>query len=625
MEARPPTQGRVLIVDDEVELMTALSETLTQHGYETTGFTSGREALQALERRDFDLLLTDLSMPEMDGISLLKAALEADPFLVGILMTGQGSIQSAVDAMKVGAFDYVLKPFKLGALLPVLSRAMELRQLRTENLQLRETVAIHELSKVIAYTLDMDTLLGKTADAALQQCGADEASIMLPTPGGVELYVHTVRGDDRREMLGKRVPLEQGIAGWVARHQEPVLLQGEVADQRFAPVQPRPEIRSAISMPMVVGGQLVGVLNVNVTKARRPLTLGQVKALTILASTAASALESSRLYRQKAASEARYRTLFDAIDDGLNVKDLERRYVTANAEFLRRLGLRREDVVGKTADDLYGPARARETEEQDRLVLQTGQPFDGDVQATSAAGTRIHHIRKLPIRGAGGEIVGLVTVSRDETERRQAVDAIRKGAERLRRAMDGTIQVIAAATELRDPYTAGHQRRVAQLAALVSQTMGLASDDVEAVRMAGQIHDIGKISVPAEILTRPGQLSDIEYMLIKGHSQSAYDILKGVEFPWPIADMVHQHHERLDGSGYPLGLADGAIVQGARIIAVADVVEAMASHRPYRPAQGLEKALEEIAAGRSTRYDPEVVDACLAVCRADGFALDSWA
>lgn len=625
MEARPPTQGRVLIVDDEIELMNALREMLAQQGYETTGFTSGREALEALERREFDLLLTDLSMPEMDGISLLKAALEADPFLAGILMTGQGSIQTAVDAMKVGAFDYVLKPFKLTALLPVLSRAIELRQLRTENLQLRETVAIHELSKAIAYTLDMDTLLGKTADAALQQCGADEASIMLPTPDGAELYVHTVRGEGRREMLGKRVSMEQGIAGWVARHQEPVLLQGEVADPRFIPVRPRPEIKSAVSMPMVVGGQLVGVLNVNATRSRRPLTLGQVKALTILVSTAASALESSLLYRQKAASEARYSTLFDAIDDGLNVKDRERRYVTVNAEFLRRLGLRQEDVVGKTADDLYGPARAREAEEQDRLVLQTGQPFDGDVQATSAAGTRIHHTRKVPIRGAGGEIVGLVTVSRDVTERRQAVDAIRKGAERLRRAMDGTIQVIAAATELRDPYTAGHQRRVAQLAALVSQTMGLASDDVEAVRMAGQIHDIGKISVPTEILTRPGRLSDIEYMLIKGHSQSAYDILKGVEFPWPIADMVHQHHERLDGSGYPLGLADGAIVQGARIIAVADVVEAMASHRPYRPAQGLEKALEEIAAGRSTRYDPEVVDACLAVCRADGFALDSWA
>ena len=284
--------GHIIVVDDEAELMSALCEMLAGQGYETAGFLTGAEALAVLKEREFDLLLTDLMMPGMDGIELIRAGLEIDPNLIGIIMTGHGTVQTAVEAMKIGAFDYILKPFKLNTLLPLLSRAMQVRNLRLENMQLKETVAIHELGKAIAFSSDLNSILNKIADAALQQCSADEVSIMLPTKSGRELYVAVVRGG-RTENLGEHAPIEQGIAGWVARNRESVVFRGEVNDPRMAPIRPRNDIHTAVSMPMLSQGKLVGVLNVNITKSHRQFTLGQLKALSILVSIIAPILENT--------------------------------------------------------------------------------------------------------------------------------------------------------------------------------------------------------------------------------------------------------------------------------------------------------------------------------------------
>jgi HD-GYP domain-containing protein (c-di-GMP phosphodiesterase class II) len=201
------------------------------------------------------------------------------------------------------------------------------------------------------------------------------------------------------------------------------------------------------------------------------------------------------------------------------------------------------------------------------------------------------------------------------TEQKRAELALTETMERLRKALKETIQAISMTVEARDPYTAGHQRRVADLSAAMAAEMGLPLDAIEGMRMAGLIHDLGKILVPAEILNKASRLTEIEFNLVKTHSQSGYDILKGIEFPWPIARMVLEHHERVDGSGYPNGLTGDALLLESRILAVADVVESMASHRPYRPAIGLEPALEEIVRNRGVLYDPEAVDACVNVFR----------
>lgn len=193
--------------------------------------------------------------------------------------------------------------------------------------------------------------------------------------------------------------------------------------------------------------------------------------------------------------------------------------------------------------------------------------------------------------------------------------------ERLQSAAAGTVRALAAVAERRDPYTAGHQQRVSELATAIAREMGLPEEQVEGIRVAGILHDTGKVVIPAEILSKPGGLSEFEWAIIRTHPRADYEILEGIDFPWPIALAVLQHHERMDGSGYPAGLSGDTIIREAKILAVADVVEAMASHRPYRPARGIAKALEEIGSGRDIRYDPEAADACIRLFEEKGFEL----
>jgi putative nucleotidyltransferase with HDIG domain len=209
----------------------------------------------------------------------------------------------------------------------------------------------------------------------------------------------------------------------------------------------------------------------------------------------------------------------------------------------------------------------------------------------------------------------------------QVERVIRKGVEKnktnistmLQKAMEQTVYAMALTVETKDPYTAGHQQQVVHLACAIAEEMGLSTEQIHGIRMAGIIHDIGKIYIPSEILSKPGPLTEIEYVLIKAHPQTGYNILVTIEFPWPIAKIVLQHHERMDGSGYPSGLSNEGIILEARILAVADVVEAMACNRPYRPALGIDKALEEISQNRGILYYPPIVDACLKLFNEKGF------
>jgi len=201
--------------------------------------------------------------------------------------------------------------------------------------------------------------------------------------------------------------------------------------------------------------------------------------------------------------------------------------------------------------------------------------------------------------------------------------ALQETLEKLRKTMEGVIQAMAMIVEARDPYTAGHQRRVADLAVVIAAEMGLSENQVDGIQMAGKIHDLGKISVPAEILSKPGRLNTMEFDIIKIHPQAGYDILKEIDFPWPVAQTILQHHERINGSGYPQGLSGADILLEAGIIGVADVVEAMASHRPYRPTLGIDMALEEISKNKGVLYDPEVVEACVKLFSDGGFEFEA--
>ncbi|MDZ4165780.1 MAG: response regulator [Smithellaceae bacterium] len=286
-----------------------------------------------------------------------------------------------------------------------------------------------------------------------------------------------------------------------------------------------------------------------------------------------------------------------SVGDGVIASDKEGRITFLNQMAEKLTGWKQEDAFGKNLtevlqikDEELGSLEKHLIEKvitrgliinllEDRLLVAKGGaeiPIDDNV---------------APIRDDAGETAGTVLVFRDITERKRMEEELQQGSDRLRKALAATVQSIASVVETRDPYTAGHQRHVADLARAIATELGLATEQIDGIRMAGTIHDIGKISIPAEILSKPTKLSGIEFSLIKVHSQSGHDILKDIDFPWPIARIVLEHHERMDGSGYPQGLTGDGLLIESRIIAVADVVEAIASHRPYRPGLGIDTAL----------------------------------
>jgi PAS domain S-box-containing protein len=283
--------------------------------------------------------------------------------------------------------------------------------------------------------------------------------------------------------------------------------------------------------------------------------------------------------------------------------------VYANPAASRMFGLELEDAIGKSAFGYLHPEDVgRVVVRFAELVEQPGTWVADTIRFVSAAG-EVHVLETVSTNCLDRDaIAGIVVNGRDVTERNRYVT-------KLEASFDAITIAIAHMVELRDPYTAGHQRDVAEIATAIARELALPEDEVKGIGVASTIHDIGKIAIPAEILTRPGKLTAAEFEIVKSHSQAGHDIVADVPFPWPVAEMILQHHERLDGSGYPNALRGSAILPGSLILGVADVVSAMSEHRPYRPALGLEVALGEIESKRDQLYDADVVDACLRLYR----------
>jgi len=317
-------------------------------------------------------------------------------------------------------------------------------------------------------------------------------------------------------------------------------------------------------------------------------------------------------------SEIRFRQLADATWEGILIHR-DGILLDGNQALFDMFGYKTAEAIGRSILDFIDPEytekivqRLKETTQTSILHVEgKGRKKDGTVFPIEALGRPITH-NNLPAR---------VTAVRDLTERIGAEQKLQNTLASLRKAVSATVQVLVTAVETRDPYTAGHQNRSAALAHAIATEMGLSQDKIDGIGMAGSIHDIGKLSIPAEILSKPTNLTEIEFPLIKEHAKKGYEMLKDVESPWPLAEMVYQHHERMDGSGYPRGLKGEEILIESRILAVADVVESMASHRPYRPALGLDAALEEIENNKGTLYDADAVDACLRLFREKGYQL----
>jgi PAS domain S-box-containing protein/putative nucleotidyltransferase with HDIG domain len=321
-------------------------------------------------------------------------------------------------------------------------------------------------------------------------------------------------------------------------------------------------------------------------------------------------------------SEARFRAIIEQSITGICIIDARGRFIYLNPRLAQILGYDDESaLVGKPIVDTV----AQESRESVMSIFQrglAGAPHGGrhNFTALRSDGTRI----TLGTHGTAGSYRGepvVISTVQDVTEVVRAEEEIARHVVRLERAIQSTIEVVSTIGEMRDPYTHGHERRVGEIGAAIAKDMGLSEDRVEGIRVAGYLHDVGKIAIPAEILAKPARLSSAEFSLVKQHAEQGYEILKGVEFPWPVAEAAWQHHERLDGSGYPRGLKGDEIVVEARILAVADVIEAMSSHRPYRASLGIEPALKEIELGAGKTYDGDVAAAALRLFREKGYTV----
>lgn len=297
-------------------------------------------------------------------------------------------------------------------------------------------------------------------------------------------------------------------------------------------------------------------------------------------------------------------------------KDENIRLIRLSRNYEKMLNMPLNKILGKTMDEIFPSELAKSMIEDDRRILHERKFIEVEEELNGRYYTTI----KFPILREGKPTY-LAGFTVDITKQKENETALENNLARLRKLIGYIISVIGRTVELRDPYTGNHQKRVSNLARAIATEMGLSFDEIDSIRLAGSIHDLGKIGIPSEILSMPRGLTPEEFNLIKTHPRRGSEILEGIEFPWPLADIVIQHHERLDGSGYPQQMKGNEILLQSRIIAVADVVEAIASHRPYRPALGIESALAEIEEKRGVLYDANAVDACRRLFREKEFDL----
>ena len=370
-----------------------------------------------------------------------------------------------------------------------------------------------------------------------------------------------------------------------------------------------------IGLAYVVEGELYGT-SVLAMRSGDPDLPAEL--LESFAYVAAVSLRRRRAEEELVAANMYNRGLVDTTLDVMITSDLEGRITDVNKAAETMSGYSRAELIGTDmALWVTDPKRIQVGFAQ---VLREGSQRDIALELKGRDG-RVTPVlfNAVTIKNGAGRATGVLAAARDVTDLKQAEDDVRRTAEQLRHALEGTVMAMSHIVELRDPYTSGHQRRVAELAAAIGVELGMEADRLAGLRLACLIHDVGKLAVPAEILAKPGRLNDLELGLIKEHSQAGHDILAEIELDLPVAEIVLQHHERCDGSGYPHGLRADEILLEAKIIAVADVVEAMSSHRPYRAALGMDAAMAEVRDHAGVQYDADVAAACERVVEERGF------
>lgn len=521
--------AKILVADDEAKIGQMLNEILSDDGYEVTSHVYSLDALRALKSTRYDLLLTDLKMPVLNGLELAKRAHKIDPELVIVVVTGYASTESVIEALRAGVADYITKPFDIGKLRRVIKQALSDRNMRREDRQLlnqlkranlglvkarnelsekislaqaslsrtnsvlqrrvNELSMLNDVSRVVNSVLDLEKLLEVYLEMVGSKIGIRNCSIMLLEsscgPDNVrhdKLRIAAAIGQASGDLIGQELSTGAGIEGWVAQNRIPVLIEDLESKDRLRPRGTcKYRTGSFICVPLLVKGRLVGVMDVNEKRSGEPLNQDDLNVLTTIAGQVSIALENARLYG----------------------------------------------------------------------VLQE--------------------------------------------------NALR------------TVQALASTLEAKDPYTSGHSERVTGYAQSVAERMNLPTSQMDRLRYASQLHDVGKIGVPEAILRKPASLDDDEWRSIQEHPVIGERIIEPLEFLGEVGRIIRHHHERWDGAGYPDGLSGTEIPELTRIMTVVDAYDAMTSERPYRAAKSPDKAARELRRCRGTQFDPEVTDAFLDV------------
>jgi PAS domain S-box-containing protein len=499
----------------------------------------------------------------------------------------------------------------------------------------QEMVIITELGRVVGSTLEIDELYERMTAEIRKLILFDSLRVNLFNAQQDTMNVAYVSGlDIPGRKAGESYPMRGTVLEEVIRTRRGMIVQSEneadlVCKFPSLIVSVQAGIRSIMSVPLIAHNELIGSL---VIRSKKPVayTEQDLHLAERIGAQIAGAIANAQLFTDRKLaeeelreSEGKYRNILESIEDGYFEVDIAGNLTFFNDSVCKMLGNTRDEMMGINYRRYTDKENSRILYQAFNKVFTTGKPSKGvgyEIIGKDAAKLYIESSVSL-VKNSIGQPIGFRGIMRNITERKNAEKQLQDTLESLRKAVGTTIQILASAVEARDPYTAGHQIRSADLARTIAVEMGLSQDKIDGIRIAGSIHDIGKLSIPAEILSKPTKLSEIEFALIKTHSQSGFEMLKDVKSPWPLAKIVHQHHERMDGSGYPRNLKGEEICIEARILAVADTVEAMASHRPYRPGLGIDAALNEIEKNRGMFYDNAAADACLRLFREKGFQL----
>ena len=594
---RDEPMKKILVVDNDLLILEFVKDLLEENGHEVRLAEDGLKALDLLQTYFTDLIFVDLVMPNIDGRQLCQAIRKMKRQKTSII-----AIMSALAAEEqdniadLGADILIAKgplPELSRNILSVVKNPEEnrLKCLGGDVLGAEDMWPRKITQELLSAKQHFEIILEKMKEGILE----------IETGGriiSVNSSVRSLTGLSESDLLGARF-----ATLFAEEHQTRIteLLKQNSKTKEIAEINEE--------SPALFCGRLV-VLNLIPLKDHVVIIINDITAR-------------KRKELELRESQALIASLVDNMLDAAVIIDQGGKTLFANNAAAELMGITsQQDMVGKHFREFIHPGYLKSVIKNYLMVKRRHARFLNEYKIITPGG------EEKDVEGLGTNIMfrGMpahIVTLRDISERKSAEKKIRDGIIRLSKNLEETVIALASAFEMKDPYTAGHQKRVTEIASAIALEMDIEKERFQGMRLASLVHDIGKINVPTEILSKPGIITEPEFALIRTHSQAGYDILKKINFPWPISRIVLQHHERMDGSGYPNGLSGREILLEARIIAVADVIEAMATHRPYRASLGIEKALEEIERNRGQLYDKDVADTCLRLFRSGKFRLET--